>query len=77
MVAGLLITAIAGFIFWLVFFKFNWIRLTYGWGLFLIVFILHLMLNFLFDFNYFRKGEKNVQEDFYVDRNRHFVLRLR
>jgi len=47
MAAGLLITAIAGFIFWLVFFKFKWIRLTYGWGLFFIVFILHLMLIFL------------------------------
>jgi hypothetical protein len=34
MVAGLLITAIAGILFWLVFFKFKWIRLTYGWGLF-------------------------------------------
>jgi len=47
MVAGLLITAIAGFIFWLVFFKFKWIRLTYGWGLFFIVFILHLMFIFI------------------------------
>lgn len=47
MVAGLLITAIAGFIFWLVFFKFKWIRLTYGWGLFFVVFILHLMFIFI------------------------------
>ena len=42
MVAGLLITAIAGFLFWLVFFKFKWIRLTYGWGLFIIFFVLHV-----------------------------------
>jgi len=47
MVAGLLITAIAGLIFWLVFFKFKWIRLTYGWGLFFVVFILHLMFIFI------------------------------
>jgi len=47
MVAGLLITAIAGFLFWLVFFKFKWIRLTYGWGLFFLIFILHLSLIFI------------------------------
>jgi hypothetical protein len=47
MVAGLLITAIAGIIFWLVFFKFKWIRLTYGWGLFVLFFVAHLILIFL------------------------------
>jgi len=47
MVAGLLITAIAGIIFWLVFFKFKWIRLTYGWGLFVLFFVVHLVLIFL------------------------------
>ena len=47
MVAGLLITAIAGIIFWLVFFKFKWIRLTYGWGLFVLFFVAHLVLIFL------------------------------
>jgi multidrug resistance efflux pump len=47
MVAGLLITAIAGFLFWLVFFKFKWIRLTYGWGLFIIFFVLHIALIFV------------------------------
>jgi hypothetical protein len=30
MVAGLLIIAIAGFLSWLVFFKFKWIKLTYA-----------------------------------------------
>ena len=47
MVAGLLITAIAGFLFWLVFFKFKWIRLTYGWGLFVLFFVLHVSLIFI------------------------------
>jgi multidrug resistance efflux pump len=47
MVAGLLITAIAGFLFWLVFFKFKWIRLTYGWGLFVLFFVLHIALIFV------------------------------
>ena len=47
MVAGLLITAIAGILFWLVFFKFKWIRLTYGWGLFVLFFVAHLVLIFL------------------------------
>lgn len=47
MVAGLLITAIAGFLFWLVFFKFKWIRLTYAWGLFVVFFVLHISLIFV------------------------------
>jgi multidrug resistance efflux pump len=47
MVAGLLITAIAGLIFWLVFFKFKWIRLTYAWGLVVFFFFIHILLIFL------------------------------
>jgi multidrug resistance efflux pump len=47
MIAGLLITAIAGLIFWLVFFKFKWIKLTYAWGLIVVFFFLHLTLIFL------------------------------
>jgi multidrug resistance efflux pump len=47
MVAGLLITAIAGFLFWLVFIKFKWIRLTYGWGLIIAFFALHISLIFV------------------------------
>jgi multidrug resistance efflux pump len=47
MVATLLFTAIVGIIVWLVFFKFKWIRFTYGWGFFLIFFVLHLVLVFL------------------------------
>ena len=38
MVAALLMTAIAGIVIWLVFFKFKWIRLTYAWGFFLLFF---------------------------------------
>ena len=47
MVAALLITAIAGIVFWLVFFKFKWIRFTFGWGFFFAFFVLHLALVFL------------------------------
>jgi multidrug resistance efflux pump len=47
MVAALLITAIAGFLFWLIFFKLKWIRLTYAWGLFVLFFVMHLVLIFL------------------------------
>jgi multidrug resistance efflux pump len=47
MIAGLLITAIGGLIFWLVFFKFKWIKLTYAWGLIVVFFFLHLTLIFL------------------------------
>ena len=47
MVAALLITAIVGFLFWLIFFKLKWIRLTYAWGLFVLFFVMHLVLIFL------------------------------
>jgi multidrug resistance efflux pump len=47
MVAALLMTAIAGIIIWLVFFKFKWIKFTYAWGFFLLFFVLHLVLVFL------------------------------
>jgi multidrug resistance efflux pump len=47
MVVALLMTAIAGIVFWLVFFKFKWIRFTYGWGFFFVFFVLHLALVFL------------------------------
>ena len=47
MVAALLMTAIAGIVIWLVFFKFKWIRFTYAWGFFLLFFVLHLVLVFL------------------------------
>lgn len=47
MVAALLITAIAGILTWLVFFKFKWIRFTYAWGFFIFFFVLHLLLVFM------------------------------
>ena len=47
MVAALLMTAIAGIVFWLVFFRFKWIRFTFGWGFFFLFFVLHLALVFL------------------------------
>ena len=47
MVAALLITTIVGILIWLVFFKFKWIRFTYGWGFFLSFFLVHLLLVFL------------------------------
>jgi multidrug resistance efflux pump len=47
MVAALLITSIVGILFWLVFFKFRWIRFTYAWGFFVFFFVLHLLLVFL------------------------------
>jgi multidrug resistance efflux pump len=47
MVAALLMTAVAGFAFWLVFFKFRWLRLTFAWGFIFLFFVLHLALVFL------------------------------
>ena len=61
MVAGLLITAIAGFLFWLVFFKFKWIRLTYGWGLFIVFFVLHLSLIFIIGLRFVTPYTKNAK----------------
>jgi multidrug resistance efflux pump len=46
------LTAIAGFLAWLVFFKFKWIKLTYAWGLFFLFFAMHLMLIFLIGLRY-------------------------
>ena len=47
MVAALLITAIAGIVVWLVFFRFKWLRFSYAWAFVLSFFFLHLMLVFV------------------------------
>ena len=47
MMAGLLILAIACFIFWLVFLKFKWLRMTPGWVFGFSIVVLHLMLIFV------------------------------
>ena len=47
MVAALLLTAIAGIVVWLVFFKFRWLRFSYAWAFVLSFFFLHLMLVFV------------------------------
>lgn len=47
MVAGLLITSVFGFVFWLVFFRLKLIRLTPGWGILSALFGAHLLLIFV------------------------------
>ncbi len=47
MFAAILALIVACAIFWLVFFKFKWLRLTPGWGLIFAFFVLRLMLVFL------------------------------
>ena len=47
MIAALLLTAIAGIVVWLVFFKFRWLRFSYAWAFVLGFFGLHLLLVFL------------------------------
>ena len=47
MIAALLLTAIAGIVVWLVFFKFRWLRFSYAWAFVLSFFFLHLLLVFL------------------------------
>jgi multidrug resistance efflux pump len=47
MMAGILIVAIAGFVFWLVFLKFKWLRMTPGWVFGFSIVVLHLFLIFV------------------------------
>jgi multidrug resistance efflux pump len=61
MAAALLMTAVAGIVFWLVFFKFKWIRFTFGWGFFFIFFVLHLALVFLVGMRFVAPYSKDVR----------------
>ena len=47
MMAGFLVLAIACFVFWLVFLKFKWLRMTPGWVFGFSIVVLHLMLIFV------------------------------
>ena len=47
MFVAILVLIFASAIFWLIFLKFKWIRLTPGWGLIFAFFVIHLMLVFL------------------------------
>ena len=47
MMAAILVLIVACAIFWLVFFKFKWLRLTPGWGLIFAFFVIHLLLVFM------------------------------
>ena len=47
MMTAILVLIVACAIFWLVFFKFKWLRLTPGWGLIFAFFVIHLLLVFM------------------------------
>jgi len=47
MMAAILVLIVASAIFWLVFLKFKWLRLTPGWALIFAFFVIHLTLVFL------------------------------
>src|SRR5271165_1703746 len=47
MMAAILVLIVACTIFWLIFFKFKWLRLTPGWGLIFAFFVIHLLLVFM------------------------------
>jgi len=47
MIAALLVLTVAFFVSWLVFFRFKLIRLTPGWGIIFVFFVVQLMLVFL------------------------------
>jgi multidrug resistance efflux pump len=47
MTFAFLITFIFGLLFWLVFFKFKWLKLTPTWGILSLFFVVHLLLTFV------------------------------
>ena len=47
MTAALLILTVFSVVFWLVFFKFKWLKLSPGWGIFSAFFVLHVFLVFV------------------------------
>jgi len=52
MLLGFVLLFAYGFIVWLVFFKFRWLKFTIAWGFFSTFFVLHLMIIFLIGLRY-------------------------
>ncbi|MBP0590771.1 HlyD family secretion protein [Paraburkholderia sp. LEh10] len=52
MLLGFVLLFAYGFVVWLVFFKFRWLRFTIGWGFFSTFFVLHLGIIFLVGLRY-------------------------
>jgi len=61
MVAGLLIVVLYSFGFWLVFFRFKWIRFTPGWGIISALVGVHLLLIFLIGLRFVTPSSNTAQ----------------
>jgi len=61
MVAGLLIVILYSFGFWLVFFRFKWIRFSPGWGIISALVGLHLLLIFLIGLRFVTPSSNTAQ----------------
>ena len=60
MMIAILVLIFASAIFWLIFFKFKWLRLTPGWALIFAFFVIHLMLVFLIGLRFVTPSSANA-----------------
>src|SRR5208337_384056 len=60
MMIAILVLIFASAIFWLIFFKFKWLRLTPGWALIFAFFVIHLMLVFLIGLRFVTPNSANA-----------------
>src|SRR5271165_4748595 len=60
MMIAILVLIFASAIFWLIFFKFKWIRLSPGWALIFAFFVIHLMLVFLIGLRFVTPSSANA-----------------
>ena len=60
MLAAILILIAAAAIFWLIFFKFKWLRLTPGWGFIFALFMIHVMLVFMIGLRFVTPSSANA-----------------
>jgi multidrug resistance efflux pump len=60
MIVALLVIVVASAVFWLVFFKLRWLRLTPGWGLVFAFFVLHLLLVFVIGLRFVTPDSSNA-----------------
>jgi len=59
-IIAILVLIVACAIFWLVFFKFKWLRLTPGWGIVFAFFVVHLCLVFVIGLRFVTPASTNA-----------------
>jgi len=60
MMIAILVVIVASAIFWLIFFKFKWLRLTPGWALIFAFFVIHLTMVFLIGLRFVTPSSANA-----------------